>query len=77
LPGEQPRRVHAVHPDTLSAGKDDHADSAGTPPADHYIVVVLAVPLRMRTQQMVRIVMLARDQALDIRALGHHAQIIQ
>jgi hypothetical protein len=66
-----------VHPDPLSAGEDDHADSAGTPPADHHIAVVLAVPFRVRTQQMVRIVMLASNQALDIRALGHHAQIIQ
>ena len=76
-PGEQPPRVHAVHPDPLFAGEDDHADRLGTPPADHYTVAALAVPFRMRTQQVVRIVMLAGDQALDVRALGHYAEVSQ
>jgi hypothetical protein len=71
-PGEQPRRVHVVHPDPLPAGQDDHAGSVGPPPADHHMV-----PPRMRTQHMVRIVMLARDQALDIRALDHYAEVSQ
>ena len=74
-PGEQPRRVHAVHPDPLSAGQDDHAGRVGTPPADHHTVAALAVPLRMRTQQVVRIVMPAGDQALGVRALGHQAEV--
>jgi hypothetical protein len=59
--------MHAAHLDPLLAGEDDHAGRVGTPPADHHMVVALAVPFRMRTQQVVRIVMLASDQALDVR----------
>jgi hypothetical protein len=69
--------VHAVHPDPLPASKDDHADGVGTPPADHYMYLAPAVPFRMRTQHVVRIVMLARDQALDVRALRYHAKVSQ
>jgi len=76
-PGEQPRGVHPVHPDPPSGGQDDHACRAGTPPADHHPVAALAVPPRMRTQQAVRIVMLPSDQALDIRAVGHQAEVSQ
>jgi len=72
-PGEQPRRVHAAHPDPPSAGQDDHACRAGTPPADHHALAALAVPLRVRTQQVVRIVMMASDQAFKICLIGHQA----
>jgi hypothetical protein len=41
------------------------------------MVVALAVPFRMRTKQVVRIVMLASNQALDARALGHYAEVSQ
>jgi hypothetical protein len=69
--------VHAVHLDPLLAGEDDHPGRVGTPPAYHHMVVALAVPFRMRTQQVVRIVMLASNQALDARALGHYAEVSQ
>ena len=76
-PGEHPRRVHAAHLDPLLADEDDHAGRVGTPPPDHYTVAALTVPLRMRTQQVVRIVMMASDQAPDLRAVGHYAEVSQ
>ena len=39
------------------------------------MVVALAVPFRMRTQQVVRIVMLASNQALKVRVIDHQAQV--
>ena len=73
-PGEQPRRVHAAHLDPLLACQDDHAGRVRAPPADHHPVAAIAVPLRMSTQQVVRIVMLASDQTLNVRAIGHQAE---
>ena len=66
--------MHAAHLDPLLAGQDDHADRVRTPPADHHTVAALPVPLRMSAQHMMRIVVLAIDQALDVRAISHHAE---
>ena len=76
-PGEQPRGVHAVHLDPLRACNDDHAGRVRTPPADDHPVAALAVPLRMRTQQVVRIVMLPSDQALNVPAIRHQTEILR
>ena len=69
--------MHAVHQDPLPAGQDDHPGRVGTPPAYHHTVAALAVPFRMRTQQVVRIVMPASNQALGARAVGHYAEVSQ
>ena len=39
------------------------------------MVAALAVPLRVRTQQVVRIVMLASHQALNVRAIRRQAEV--
>ena len=74
-PANSPAGMHAAHLDPLPAGHDDHAGRVRAPPADHHTVVAIAVPLRVRAQQVVRIVMLASDQALNVRAIGHQPEI--
>ena len=66
-PGKHPGGVHAVHLDPLSAGKDDHADRVRTPAADHHLVAAIGAARPMRAQDVVRIVVLARDKAIQIQ----------
>jgi hypothetical protein len=59
--------VHAVHLDPLSASKDDHAGRVRTPAADHHLVAAIGAAHRMSAQDVVRIVVLARDQAIQVQ----------
>jgi hypothetical protein len=74
-PGEHPSRMHAAHLDPLLAREDDHTDRTGTPPSDHHPVAAVTVPLRVSAQQAVRIVVLASDQTVKVRAIPHQAKI--
>jgi hypothetical protein len=67
--------VQVSHLDPLFTGEEDHADRARTPPADHQTVAALTVLCRVRAQQLVRIVVLTSDQALEVRAVHHMAGI--
>jgi hypothetical protein len=67
--------VQAAHLDPLVTAEEDHADRARTPPADHHTVAALPVLCRVSAQQMVRIVVLTSDQALEARAVRHLAGI--
>ena len=68
-PGEHPGGVHAAHLDPLPTGQDHHPDRVRTPPADDHPLAAVVIPLRVGTQHVVRIVVLPRDQPIQVRAV--------
>ena len=67
-PGEHPGWMYALHLDPLSAGENDHADRVRTPAADHHLVAAIGAADRMSAQDVVRIVVLARDEAIQVQS---------
>jgi hypothetical protein len=67
--------VHAAHLDPLAAGQNHHPGRVRAPPADHHALASIAIPFRVSTQDVVRIVMLPRDQSLQVRAVPRKVEM--
>ena len=74
-PGEHPGGVHAAHLDPLPTGQNHHPGRVRAPPADHHALASIAIPFRVSTQDVVRIVMLPRDQSLQVRAVPRKVEM--
>jgi hypothetical protein len=53
----------------LATGEDDHPGRVRAPPADDHALASVAIPLRVRPKNMVGIVVLPRDQPIQVRVV--------
>jgi hypothetical protein len=67
--------VHSAHLDPLPTGQDDHPGRVRAPPADDHALASVAIPFRVRPQDMVRIVVLPRDHPIQVRAVPDKAEM--
>jgi hypothetical protein len=67
--------VHAAHLDPLPTRQNHHPGRVRAPPADHHALASIAIPFRVRPQDMVRIVVLPRDHPIQVRAVPDKAEM--